>query len=99
MATREEHQQIADRLSDVLRGAAFAQRAEGELAAIQIDANAMGLVQTERDYLHKAITSVRAALRQKGPRGDNKRRFAREDISKFASVGSLLNINDQAKRT
>lgn len=96
MVTKEQHQQIADRLTDALRGApfdpAFAARAEGDLSTIKIDAEALGLVQVEHDYLDKAIFSIRAALRQKGRRGDEKRQFAREDISKFASVSGLMNL-------
>lgn len=103
MATKEQHQQIADRLSDALQGAPFdpprAAQAEATLSTIKTDAEALGLVRTERDYLDKAIASIRAALRQKGKRGGDKKQYALEDISKFASVGSLLNLNDPSTPT
>ena len=99
MATRAEHDELSDALLKVFRGAPYRGEAsgvaEGQIARIRIRAEEIAAGTIERDYLAKACTSLKAGLRQRGPEGDSKRQWAREDIEKFRNS---IQVSDELRK-
>ena len=99
MASKAEHDESADELLEVLRGATYRREAsgvaEGQIARIRIRAEEIVAGTIERDYLAKACTSLKAGLRQRGQEGDRKRQWAREDIEKFRNS---IQVSDELRK-
>ena len=87
MATKAEHDEMADALLNILLGAPYPREAssvaEGQVSVIRIRVEEIVAGTIERDYLAKACASLKAGLRQRGSEGDRKRQWAREDIERF----------------
>ena len=99
MATKAEHDELADALLEVLRDAPYRREASGvaeeQISRIRIRAEEIGAGTIERDYLAKACASLKAGLRQRGPERDRKRQRAREDIEKFRSS---IQVSDELRK-
>ena len=94
MATKAEHDELADALLEVLQGAPYRREAsgvpEGQISRIRIRAEEIVGGTIERDYLAEACESLKTGLRQRGPEGDTKRQSAREDIERFRNSIQLI---------
>ena len=90
MVTKLEHDELADALLEVLQGTPYRREAsgvaEGQISRIPIRAEEIVVRTIERDYFVKAFASLKAGLRHRGPEGERKRQWAREDIEKFRNA-------------
>jgi trans-2-enoyl-CoA reductase len=89
MATESQRNGIADKLLEILRAAPqtgkYGDDLKKDLSSVETEGKQLDLTQVERDALSKAVISLAAGLRLKGPKGDEKRQWARADIGTFRS--------------
>ena len=99
MATKAEHDELADALFNILVGAPYRREAtsvaEGQVSMIRIRAEEIVTGTIERDYLAKACASLKVGLRQRGSEGERKRQRAREDIEKFRNS---IHVTDEMRK-
>ena len=99
MATKAEHDELADALLEVLQGAPYRREAsgvaEGQISRICNRAEEIVAGTIERDNLTKSCASLTGSLLQRGPEGDRKRQWAPEDIEKFRNS---IQVSDELRR-
>ena len=94
MANKAYSGELAEELLEILRGAPYsgtsATAAEGRISAIRIKAEGANPGTIERDYLEKACSTLKKALRQMGSMGEGKRQCAQEDIAKYRDSKKVI---------
>ena len=99
MDTKAEHDELADALLEVRQEAPCRREAsgvaKGQVSRIPIRAEEVVAGTIERDYLAKACAALKAGLRQRGPEGDRKRQWAREEIEKFRNS---IHLSDELRK-
>ena len=99
MATKAEHDELADALLNILLGAPYRREAssvaEAQVSIIRFRAEEIVTGTIERDYLAKACSSLKVGLRQRGSKGETKRQRAREDIEKFRNS---IHVTDEMRK-